>query len=359
MSVPHILVEDDRPLRLLQLVLDPETQAERRAAWADFVAHDLPDFDGWVTALRARLSGLYPARFTFVSDQEAFDAALPEADAVVMEGFTFGAAQLARAPGLKLLQKFGTVTGNIDLAAAAARSLPVEVLRRRTNVCVAEHAFALMIASARRLPEVSGLVTAEALRGAGFDPTPFDRRYATNANFGRVPRLKALAGSTVGVLGLGEIGRELATRAKAFGMEVLYHQRNRLPPGEEARMGARMVGLAELFQASDFVSIHLPLNDSTRGIVGAAVLEGARPGLILVNSARADLVDRAALLAALDAGRLGAFALDTGYTEPAAADDPLLGRPNVLLTPHTAPANRLNGLNDAAEICENLRRALA
>ncbi len=355
---PHILVEEDRVLRLLGVVLDPGTEAARISAWRDFVAHDEPDFPAWLTEVRNAMSGLYPARLTFVADQDALRAALPDADLVVTESLRIDAAELDLAPRLRLVQKFGVIPGNVDLETCRRRGIAVAFLRRRQNIAVAEHAFAVLLSLARRLPELTGNVTADAVKAAGFDPTPFDHRFMANSNYGRVPGLRTLHESTVGVVGMGEIGREFAARCAAFGMPVLYHQRNRIPAGEEARLGASHVPLAELFERSDFVSIHLPLSDATSGIIDAAVLRHLRPGAIVVNTARAALVERSALMEALDSGRLAAYGLDTGYAEPADPADPLLGRANVLLTPHVAPASRWNGLDDIADLIGNLHRAI-
>ena len=138
------------------------------------------------------------------------------------------------------MQKFGTVTRNVDLAACADHGVPVAFLRRRQNIAVAEHAFALTLALAKRLNELDHVVTADRLNEAGFDATPFDRRYTANSNFGRVPGLRTLHGATAGVIGYGEIGREYAQRAAAFGMKVLYTQRTEVQAGEVAGVEARL-----------------------------------------------------------------------------------------------------------------------
>ena len=112
-------------------------------------------------------------------------------------------------------------------------------------------------------------------------------------------------GSTLGIVGLGSVGRYVANWANAFDMEVIYTQRNQLASDLETQFKARFVTLDELFQTSDFVSIHVPLNDSTKGLIGSQQLESAKPGIIIVNIARADIIQKEALLAALETGRVG------------------------------------------------------
>jgi phosphoglycerate dehydrogenase-like enzyme len=197
------------------------------------------------------------------------------------------------------------------------------------------------------------------LRHAGFDPTPYDRRYTTNSNFARISGLKTLNGSVFGALGAGEIGRELARRAASFGMKVLYHQRQRMSTGDENATGAEYVSFEELLERSDFLSLNLPLNAATKGILDRKALRSLKRGAIVVNTARAQLIERDALFEALDSGHLGGYGLDVGYDEPAKPGEPLGKYRNVILTPHTAVAGRENGLLDMADIFTRLWRAIA
>jgi lactate dehydrogenase-like 2-hydroxyacid dehydrogenase len=167
-----------------------------------------------------------------------------------------------------------------------------------------------------------------------------------------------LYGSTFGALGMGEIGREVAARAASFGMKVIYHQRNRMSLIDEAMYNAEYVSFDELLQRSDFLSIHLPLNDTTRGIIDRSALQKLKTGAIVVNIARAQLIDREALNQALESGKLGGYGLDVGYEEPGRADEPLKKFKNVILTPHTAVAQRDLGLIDMAEICKRIWSAM-
>jgi phosphoglycerate dehydrogenase-like enzyme len=216
-----------------------------------------------------------------------------------------------------------------------------------------------MLALARKIVETDGLISSAALKGAGHDPTQYDRAHTGMSNWARVKGVRTLYGKQVGLFGLGEIGREVALRAAAFGMRVVYTQRRRLPSEEEKRYGVTYAALDELLAASDIVSLHLPGVPATRGIIGQRELAMMKPGAFLVNIARADLVDRAALLAALESGRLGGFALDPLYEIPGRDDDPLLGFSNVVITPHLAAQPRFNALADFEELLVGLDRALA
>jgi glyoxylate reductase/D-3-phosphoglycerate dehydrogenase len=350
MARPVIVIEDDPFTRVIQLVLDPQTSAERRAAFADFFAHDEPDFAGWCARLRAKIPSLAPAEARMAHSQAELRAHLAGADAVIVESLRVGREELDAAARLQLVQKYGALVRNIDTAACAGRGVAVLTQRRRANAACAEHALALMLMLARKLKHVEGLVTRERLEAAGHPFAPFDRRHTPYTNFGRVPGLRTLYGSTLGVIGLGEIGTELALRAAAFGMRVLYHQRNRVPPEEERRWQAQYATLEDLLAQSDWVVPQLPLDDSTRGFLGREQLARIKPGACLVNIARAELIERGALVEALASGRLGGLGLDPLYETPAREDDPLLAFENVVVTPNTAAQPRFNALEDIEEL---------
>ena len=168
-----------------------------------------------------------------------------------------------------------------------------------------------------------------------------------------------LNGATLGIIGVGEIGREIAIRAAAFGMRILYYQRTRLPAAEERELEAAYVPLETLLAQSDWVVPQLPGGPATRSFIGSAQFAQMKPGAFLVNVARADIVDRAAMIEALTSGRLGGFALDPLYEAPGRDDDELLQFKNVILTPHLAAQPRQNALSDFAEMVPAMSRALA
>jgi phosphoglycerate dehydrogenase-like enzyme len=356
---PILVVEDDVWARLIGVVLDPTSAEERRAAFADFMSADLPDFSGWCDEVRQAAGPLFPSDVRLVSSGAELRDNLASAEAIVIEALTVGAQELALAPRLKALHKYGMIFRNIDVAGCAARGVKVLGIRRRANISCAEHAFALMLTLSRRMHKLTGLISVEQLAGRGGDYKPFDRRHTPGANWGRFSGTRALNGSTVGIIGLGEIGREIALRADAFGMTVFYFQRTKLSAADEANLKATYRPLEALLADSDWIIPQLPLDASTSRFLNRERLARMKPGACIVNVSRAEVIDRDALLEALRSGRLGGFALDVQYEEPGRADDELLKFDNVVLTPHMAGSPRFNGLKDIAEVIENLARALA
>jgi phosphoglycerate dehydrogenase-like enzyme len=353
------VVEDDPFPRLIQVILDPGTSQDRVAAFAHFFAHEEPDFAGWRERLRSRLKRLYPASVRLVQDQAGLAAALPGAHVVITESLRVGKQEISAAGGtLRIVQKYGTVLSNIDAAACRRARIPVLTLRRRANMSCAEHAIGLMLALARKIHETAGLISIEQLQAAGYSPTRYDRAHTANANWARVTGTRNLFGRQLGILGLGEIGREVALRAMGFGMRIVYTQRRRLPPAEEKRYGATHAPLEKLLAGSDYISVHLPGNDATVGFIGRREFGRMKPGAIVVNVSRPQIVDRDALLEALKSGRLGGFGHDPHYDAPGRPDDPLLGFRNVIITPHLAAAPRYNSMGDFEDLLVGLDRAL-
>jgi phosphoglycerate dehydrogenase-like enzyme len=217
-------------------------------------------------------------------------------------------------PRLEMIALWGSGTDNVDLAAASARGIVVSNTPGVNAHAVAEHTLALMLAFARRIPQMDAAVR--------HGQWPHDQ-------------LMQLEGKTVGILGMGAIGARVAQLAAPFGMRLLAASRGP-DDGRASRAGATHVSLDRLLAESDFVSLHWRLSAETRGIIGRAELARMKPTAVLVNTARAALVDRDALIEALRDQRIAGAALDVFHDEPIAADDPLLSLPNVVLTPHNA-----------------------
>jgi phosphoglycerate dehydrogenase-like enzyme len=357
----RIVIEEDHFLKIVPVVLDPATPQAHRRAVADFFSHDEPDFLGWCSRLQQRLPGLYPAEVTFAAGAADLKTKIADADGVVVESLAVDDGVLSAASRLAIVHKFGTITTNIDLAACAKSGVAVATLRRMVNVAVAEQACALMLALAKRIGEFNGVVEEAALRQAGLRVRPRQPRYIGYSNFAGITGLKTLHGATLGIVGFGEVGREVARRARAFEMEVRYFQRTPLAAAVEQELAARYLPLADLMERADYILVQLPSNDSTRGLIGRDALGRIKPGAVLINVARPELIDHDAVVEALQSGRLGGLALDVLYTEPADPAEPLLRYRdrNVILMPHTAVAARANALQDVETLCVNLWRAIA
>ncbi len=358
-KAPVLVVEDDRFLRVVGIVLDPTTPRERYQAFADFFAHDERDFDAYCKRVRARAPGLFPAQVRLVETPQQLRSALPGGHALIVESLPVGREETIIGSSLVAVQKYGSRPRNIDTAACAARGIKVLTIRRRANIACAEVAFMLMLALAKKMQRVMNRISVEQLAVIGYHYKPFDRRHTPNSNWARITGLRMLNDSTIGIIGLGEIGREIAIRAAAFGMRILYFQRTRLPEAEERELQATFVPLPELLGKSDWIVPQLPGEGATRGLIDRTRFAQMKPGAFLVNVSRAEVVERAALIEALKSGRLGGFALDPPYEAPGRSDDDLLKFDNVVMSPHIAAQPRFNALNDQADMMEQLSEALA
>jgi phosphoglycerate dehydrogenase-like enzyme len=355
---PVLVVENDPFLRIVQIVLDPATSKERVAAWADFFEHDLPDFDGWIAAVRGQAAGLYPAAVRLVETQEELLEALPGAKAVIVESLQVGTPELEAADQLAVVQKFGTILRNIDAAACEACNVEVRTLRRRANIACAEHTLAMMLELAKKFNTIGGRISFKQLREAGYEPRLWDRTHTATSGWARISGLKMLYESTLGIIGMGEIGRELALRARPFGMRMLYFQRTPLSPDDERFYGVEYAPLERLLGDSDWVSVQLPGNASTENLIDRDQLAQMKRGAVLINTSRPQIISREAVLEALQSRHLGGFGLDTLYEIPGRDDDELLRFDNVFLTPWTAAQPRFNALNDLRDMLTGLAAAL-
>src|SRR5258707_5329747 len=356
----RIVIEEDLFLKIVPVVLDPATPQAHRHAVADFFAHDEPDFLGWCSRLQQRLPGLYPAEVIFAAGEADLAMKIVDADGVVVESLAVDDAVLSAASRLAIVHKFGAITTNIDHKACAKRGVVVATMRRMVNVAVAEQACALMLALAKRIGEFNGVVEEAALRKAGLRVRPRQPHYIGDLHFPGITRLQTLHGATLGIIGFGEVGREVARRARAFEMEVTYFQRTPLAAAVEQEYGARYLPLNDLMGQADYILVQLPSNDSTSGLIGRDALGRAKPGAVLIDVARPELIDHDALVEALQSGRLCGLALDVLYTEPADPAETLMRYPdrNVVLIPHYDVSDRANALHDVETLCVNLWRAI-
>ena len=354
-----LVVENDTFLRLINVVLDPTASEERIDAFAHFCLHDLADFRGWCDKIRTQAANLFPSEVCLVDNQEELLANLPGASVAVVEELNFQAKEVAAAGNtLKFVQKYGFTIRNIDEAACDGAGVKVLTIRRRANISTAEQALMLMLALARQVTQNANLISVEQLKAAGYQPTTYNRRHTPNGNWARIPGMVTLYQRQLGIIGLGEIGRELALRTIALGMRIGYHQRTRLPLEVEQQYQATYLSLDELLATSDFVSLHLPRSPATVDYIGEPQLTAIKPGAFLINVSQPNLVERHALQRALESKRLAGFGLDTFYEEPGDANDPLIKFPNVIVTPHMGGSPRWNSLDDIEEVIVNLGRLL-
>ena len=250
-------------------------------------------------------------------------ARLKDATIAITNKVPLRAADIEQLPALKMVAAAATGTDNIDLAACRARGIVVSNIRNYSLVSVPEHVFTLILALRRNLLAYSADVAAG--------------RWQAQERFCLLDHpIGDLAGSRIGIVGFGALGHKVAHLARAFGMQVCVTSRSPV-----ADPGVTVLPLDELLRSCDVVSLHLPLNDQTRNMIGAAELAAMKPTALLINTARGGLVNEAALAEALRGGVIGGAGFDVLSKEPPSADNPLLGvaQPNFILTPHVAWAS--------------------
>ena len=239
-----------------------------------------------------------------------------DADAILVTYAKLPGDLLRQLRRCKAIGRFGLGVDNIDIAAAAELGITVTYVPDYCMQEVSDHAMALLLALARKVPQSNALVQTG--------------RWDMPA----VVPIHRLAGHVLGLVGFGSIPRALAPKAKAFGLRVVAHDPY-VPQHALAAAGVEGMSFDRLLEISDFVSIHAPLLPATRGLFNAEVFRKMKQGACLINTARGPLVDEDALLAALDSGRLAGAALDVVAVEPLPKGSRLIGRDNVVLTPHT------------------------
>jgi glyoxylate reductase len=270
-----------------------------------------------------------------------------EAEAKRIEGiYTYGHPTvddplLERLPAVRVISNFGVGVDHIDLTAAQRRGIPVGNTPGILDGATADMAFCLLLAVGRRLVE-----------GDRYARGPDFLHYDPSYMLGR-----EVHGSTLGIIGLGRIGEQVARRARGFEMTVLYYNRRRRPEVEEA-LGVRYVSRDELLAVSDYVVLTVPLTDQTQRLIGRAELARMKPTAALVNVARGPVVDTAALTEALAARTIRAAALDVTDPEPLPRDHPLLRLDNVIITPHLGSATEQTRQRMAEVSVDNLLAGL-
>lgn len=246
---------------------------------------------------------------------------IKDATIVITNKVPVSAADLVAAPRLKFIAVCATGTDNVDLAAARERKIPVSNVRGYAERSVPEHVFALLLTLRRQIPGYTADLKAGEWQKAG-----------TFTFFSHA--LSDLSGTRLGIFGRGSLGQGVARIAKGFGMEVVYAGRKGEPKPKKPYLA-----FDEVIETADAITLHLPLTAETRGFIGAAEIARMKPSAVIINTARGGLVDEAALVEAIQAKRIAGAGFDVVSKEPPAADHPfmaLVGRPDFVLTPHTA-----------------------
>lgn len=246
-----------------------------------------------------------------------------------------------RLPNLKVISNFGVGIDHVDLAAAEARDIPVGNTPGAVEGATADMTMALLLACARNV--VTGDRYARSPDFLYYDPSLF---------LGR-----EVHGSTLGIVGLGRIGREVARRARGFDMRILYHSRNRKPEAE-SDLGVEFASLKDLLEQAHFVTLNVPMTPETRHLIGEDQLAWMRPDSVLINVARGGVVDHEALYRVLADKRIAGAAIDVTEPEPLPRDHPLLQLTNLVITPHLGSAGSRTRLRMAQMTVDNIRAGL-
>jgi phosphoglycerate dehydrogenase-like enzyme len=258
---------------------------------------------------------------------------LAEAEVIVTRSQPVSAETIAASPKLKLVQKYGGRPDRLDLDAARGAGVAVAVMPLCGCIAVAELTMTLILALSKQLIEAHQATVTGDYRRLGLEPKQTSQRIHA-FQWMKLPHLQEIRGATLGLVGFGEIGTEVARRARAFEMEVLYRKREPLPAAIEEGLGVRAAPLDELLRTVDFVSLHVPHGPETDRLIGARELGLMKRTAYLVNTCRGPVVDEAALVEALRNGTIAGAGLDVFDQEPLPFDSPLTRLDNVILTPH-------------------------
>lgn len=273
------------------------------------------------------------------SNDPGFGEQLASASGLIVRSATrVDAAMLDSASQLRVVGRAGVGVDNVDLQAASERGVAVVNAPAGNTIAAAELTMALLLAVARRVAEAD-----RSIRDGKWDRT----------------RLQGveLQGRTLGVIGAGRIGGAVAERCQAFGMKVVVYDPY-LPADRLADLGLSVVPFDQLLEMSDVITLHVPLTEETRHLIGPAQLEAMRPGAFLINVSRGGVVDEEALAQALARGAIGGAGLDVFESEPLAGDSPLLLAPNLVLTPHLGASTAEAQIQVAVEVVDNIRAVL-
>lgn len=286
-----------------------------------------------------QLESAYEVRHIDGADRAALLPALSDVDAIIVRSATrIDAEALAHAPNLRVVARAGVGLDNVDVDAATKAGVMVVNAPSSNIVSAAEHAVGLLLSVARHVPQAMASLKAGEWKRSQFTGAELYQKVA-------------------GILGLGRIGVLVAQRLAAFGMQVIAYDPY-VPTARAAQLGVRLVSLEELLAEADFISVHLPKNAETVGLLGERELRLVKPGVRIVNAARGGIVDEHALAQALKDGRVAGAGIDVFATEPC-TDSPLFGFPTVVVTPHLGASTHEAQEKAGTQVARSVRLALA
>ena len=251
-----------------------------------------------------------------IDTQEKFDV-LTEADAIILRIFKMPKEVVTRIKGLKMIMRWGAGFDSVDVEEAGKRGIRVCNTPGANAYAVAELTVALMLAVGRKL--------------ICHDRSIHQGEWSKNTFLNQT---RTLNNKVVGIVGGGNIGRQVASRVQAFGARVQYYDPFRMPEEREKELQMKYVELEELIRTSDVITLHVPLMDSTRHMIGEKEIETMKDGAILINVARGGLMDDEAVVKAVNSGKLSGAGIDCVEDEPAKPGSPILENPNIIVTPH-------------------------
>jgi phosphoglycerate dehydrogenase-like enzyme len=345
MRAPRILfLDDDHVLRNFRLILTNREEPALR----DWLAPEQVDLEPLLKAVQ----GLRTSEGAVIGQVSDPAAPVTDADILVTRREEVGTELLDRHPSLRLVQRLGERAEGIDLAETQRRGIQVSCLPRRTLHYTAEHVLMLALALSKKLLQSDSAVRAGT--GAGLVPAADGSVY----NWAGIPGSMGLRGSTIGIVGLGEVGSLVARLAGAFGMTVLYYKPRRASAQIEAALGVEYVPLPVLLTRSDCVSLNIPVRPETHGYANAAFFASMKHTAFFLNTSRGQLVDEDALYGALTGGVIAGAGLDVHAIEPRPACNRFASLPNVILTPHLAGGARSGVLAEFEVIARNCSAAM-
>lgn len=288
-------------------------------------------------------------------DRDRLIKLLQNADAVVVQRQVFGEVYMRSAPNLKMIQKMGGRRDRIDVAKARQLGLAVALMSLPGSVAVAEHTFALILALAKNIILAHEYTVKGAYRNLGIEPKITTERSHGFQWMKMNDSIVELRGKSLGIIGFGDIGNEIAKRANAFEMKVIYYNRTRLESDLETELQVQFGSLTDVLQQSDFVTLNTPLTPQTEKMIGKTELDMMKSSAYLINTSRGGVIDEIALVEALRNKRIAGAGLDVFVKEPIPFDHPYLALKNVVLTPHIGGGRGGARESQARAIFTNIR----